>query len=158
MKEHRYDIKLKWTGNLGAGTKKYEGYSRDYIVSSEEKPDIKGSSESSFRGDDTRYNPEELLLSSISSCHMLWYLHLCSNHDIVVTSYHDHPVATMIEKDDGSGAFEQVVLRPEIVISEGSNKAMAKTLHNVAHKMCFIANSCNFEILQEPIIRVNAKN
>lgn len=155
MKEHFYSIILNWTGNLGNGTKAYDSYSRNHLISSDKKEDIKGSSDSSFRGDSKYYNPEELFLSSLSSCHMLWYLHLCSANGIVVNSYHDQPKGTMIEEKDGSGAFENVTLNPTVVITDASKRALAKTLHSVAHKMCFIANSCNFEILHEPTITVD---
>lgn len=155
MKEHHYSIILNWTGNNGNGTKAYDSYSRDHIISSDQKEDIKGSSDASFRGDSKYYNPEELFLSSIASCHMLWYLHLCSANGIVVHSYKDQPNATMIEEKDGSGAFDQVRLHPKVSISDKSKQALAKSLHGVAHKMCFIANSCNFEILHEPTITLD---
>lgn len=155
MKEHRYSIALKWTGNLGYGTDSYDTYSREHVIRSEGKDDIMGSSDASFNGDSRYHNPEELLLSSIASCHMLWYLHLCSANGIVVTSYKDQPEATMIEQKDGSGAFEQATLNPKVEITDGIKVHLAKTLHGVAHKMCFIANSLNFEIVHNPTIIVN---
>ncbi len=158
MKEHHYEIALKWTGNQGKGTKSYDAYSRNHVISSADKDEIKGSSDASFRGDSKYYNPEELLLSSIASCHMLWYLHLCSANGIIVSRYNDNPNAIMIEENDGSGAFEQVTLHPQVEIGDSSKLGLAKTLHGVAHKMCFIANSCNFEILHEPTITVNEES
>ena len=158
MKEHRYNVALEWTGNLGYGTDSYDTYSREHVIRSEGKDDLLGSSDTSFRGDSRYYNPEELLLSSIASCHMLWYLHLCSANGIVVNSYNDQPEGTMIEHKDGSGAFDQVILNPKVVIADGSKNSLAKTLHGVAHKMCFIANSCNFEILHKPTIIVHAES
>ena len=69
---------MTWTGNTGTGTREYRGYERahEYLVPG--KPVIPGSSDPNFRGDKTHYNPEELLVMSLSSCHMLWYLHLCA--------------------------------------------------------------------------------
>ncbi len=64
---------------------------------------ISGSSDPAFLGDPEKYNPEELLLSSISSCHMLWYLHLCTSHNVVVTTYFDHAEGVMEELENGSG-------------------------------------------------------
>ena len=157
MKEHYYNVTLEWTGNLGYGTDSYDTYSREHVIRSEGKDAIMGSSDTSFRGDSRYYNPEELLVSSIASCHMLWYLHLCSANGIVVSSYKDEPVAIMIEHKDGSGAFEQVTLNPKVTIADDNKIALAKTLHGVAHKMCFIANSCNFEILHNPTILVHAE-
>jgi organic hydroperoxide reductase OsmC/OhrA len=71
MKQHTYKVQVKWTGNAGKGTKTYKDYRRDHIIASEGKPQIQGSSDPSFRGDAARYNPEELLVASLSTCHML---------------------------------------------------------------------------------------
>ena len=117
-KEHQYKTNLVWTGNKGSGTMDYRSYDRDFVVSIEHKQQILGSSDSAFMGDKTKYNPEDLLLSSISSCHMLWYLHLCSKNDIVVLEYKDNAVGTMIESADGSGHFKEVLLQPEVLISK----------------------------------------
>lgn len=115
---------------------------------------IEASSDSSFRGDSTSYNPEELLVSSLSSCHMLWYLHLCSENNIRVLGYKDTAQGTMEELDDGSGKFKEVILYPEVEIDNDSDKVLAEKLHNMAHKMCFIANLCNFDVKHEPRITV----
>src|SRR5258708_18137288 len=85
-KEHRYQISTKWTGNLGSGTSHYKAYSRDHEMSAPQKQaPIAGSSDPLFRGDATRYNPEELLVAALSACHMLWVLHLCADAGIVIT-------------------------------------------------------------------------
>ena len=154
MKEHTYTINLKWTGNTGKGTKEYTSYSRDHLIHAEGKnQEIQGSSDPNFRGDPNRYNPEELFLSSIVSCHMLWYLHLCSTHNIVVMDYKDEPLGIMSENKNGSGQFEHVTLRPTIKIESQQNREKAIQLHHEAHEMCFIARSCNFEIRVEPTIK-----
>ena len=85
MKEHKYGISLQWTGNNGRGTANYRAYNRSYEIKVPGKPLIFGSSDPTFRGDQTKYNPEELLIASLSSCHMLWYLHLCADAGIIVT-------------------------------------------------------------------------
>lgn len=147
MKKHTYQVDIRWTGNQGVGTKSYRSYLRDYDISGMGKSQaIKGSSDPEFRGDTSRYNPEELLVSSISSCHMLWYLHLCSAHDIVVVDYEDSATGVMMETEEGSGRFEKVTLFPVVSITDASQVELAKQLHDEAHKMCFIANSCNFPI------------
>lgn len=145
-KEHQYKTNLVWTGNKGSGTMDYRSYDRDFTVVVEGKTPITGSSDSAFLGDKTKYNPEDLLLSSISSCHMLWYLHLCSKHEIVVMEYKDNAVGVMVENADGSGQFREVLLQPEVLISDKSQKDLANTLHEEANKMCFIANSLNFPV------------
>jgi len=155
MKQHTYKVKMEWTGNLGEGTSNYKAYSRDHLISAPAKQiQIPGSSDPTFRGDNTRYNPEELLVSTISSCHMLWYLHLCTTAGITVISYVDHASGTMEEQSNGSGHFTQVILEPIITIENAETKhQIAKELHIKAHEMCFIANSLNFDILVKPIIK-----
>ena len=153
MKNHNYSIQLEWTGNKGSGTFDYRSYSRDHLISGSEKSsEILGSSDPSFRGDHYRYNPEELFLSSLSSCHMLWYLHLCSANDVIVLEYTDQPEGVMIEKDDGSGSFSSVTLKPNVVVAKEEMIDKAIELHHQANKMCFIATSCNFEIAHSPNI------
>lgn len=156
MKLHYYNVTMEWTGNLGQGTKDYRAYSRNHVIRSEGKPEFPGSSDPSFRGDSSRYNPEELLVSSLSSCHMLWYLHLCAVNGIVVTKYIDQASGTMEETPNGGGRFNEVILRPKIEITDNSKLDKAKELHHDANKLCFIANSCNFPILHEPVITVQS--
>jgi len=146
VKQHNYELKIVWTGNTGDGTKTYKGYRRDHVIVSGGKPEIPASSDPNFRGDATRYNPEELLVASLSSCHMLWYLHLCSVNKIVVLSYEDTAAGTMAEKENGSGEFVHVQLRPRITVSDDSDVERAHALHHQAHEMCFIANSVKFPV------------
>ncbi len=144
-KEHHYSLTMTWTGNTGEGTRSYQSYSRNHVYSSEGKPEIPGSSDPSFRGDPKRYNPEELLVATLSSCHMLWYLHLCSANGIVIESYEDKPVGIMVEEENGTGYFTEVILKPLVLISKG-DVAKANELHHQAHDMCFIANSVKFPV------------
>lgn len=152
-KTHHYQVDIMWTGNIGQGTANYRAYERSHDISVPGKPTILGSSDPAFRGDKTRYNPEEMLVASIATCHMLWYLHLCTEAGIVVTSYVDHPVGIMSESADGSGRFQSVTLKPEITLASG-DRAVAEALHKKAHHFCFIANSVNFPILCESTLRV----
>ncbi|MGE0118644.1 MAG: OsmC family protein [Dongiaceae bacterium] len=152
-KEHRYAVTVEWTGDRGGGTSGYKAYARDHEIRVDGKPPIPGSSDPGFRGDPARYNPEDLLVASLSGCHMLWYLHLCSTAGIVVTRYVDRAEGTMIETPDGSGRFTGVRLKPEIAVTPGADLAKARALHADAHKLCFIANSVNFPVTHEPTIR-----
>ena len=145
-KTHVYQVKVEWTGNTGAGTSTYRGYERAHEISAPGKPVIYGSSDPVFRGDAARYNPEELLVAALATCHMLWYLHLCADHGIVVTAYADQPRGEMSETEDGGGRFVEVVLRPEVTIKAGADLALAEKLHARAHALCFIANSMNFPV------------
>ena len=146
MKQHTYKVQVDWTGNNGDGTKTYKSYRRDHAISADGKPSIPGSSDPSFRGDASRYNPEELLVASLSSCHMLWYLHLCAVNHVTVIEYRDAASGVMSENEDGSGEFVRVVLRPKATIAAGDDRARALELHHEAHKLCFIARSVNFPV------------
>lgn len=151
-KRHQYAVTVTWTGNNGAGTKSYHGYERAHDISADGKPPIAGSSDPSFRGDDSRWNPEELLVASLSACHKLWYLGLCSQAGIVVTAYEDAAEGIMVEEAGGAGQFTSVTLRPHVTISAGSDEAKAMALHDRAHAMCFIARSMNFPVTNAPTI------
>lgn len=155
-KEHLYAVTVDWTGNKGSGTSAYAAYARAHEIHAAGKPPIPGSSDPNFRGDPARYNPEELLVASLSTCHMLWYLHLCAAGGITVTAYADRAEGTMIEEADGSGRFTRVLLKPAVTVKPGADLAKAHALHAAAHKMCFIANSMNFPVEHAPTVREQA--
>jgi organic hydroperoxide reductase OsmC/OhrA len=149
-KTHRYAVIVKWTGNTGTGTSGYKSYERHHeILAEAPKPMIPGSSDPAFRGDPARWNPEELLVASLSACHKLWYLHLCTDAGVVVVDYIDRAEGFMEETPDGSGHFKRVVLRPEVTVAAGSDLTKAQELHETAHAKCFIANSVNFPVEHE---------
>ena len=154
-KSHSYPIHMRWTGNTGQGTREYRSYERAHEYSVEGKPIIPGSADPNFRGDRTRYNPEELLVMSISSCHMLWYLHLCAESKVEVIGYVDDAMGTMVETADTGGHFVEVVLRPVVTLAAGHDVALAGSLHDRAHHLCFVANSVNFPVRCEPTIRTS---
>lgn len=152
-KLHKYSATVNWTGNLGKGTTGYKDYSRSHDIGAPGKPMIPGSSDPAFNGDPSRYNPEDMLVASLSACHMLWYLHLAAVNKVVVLDYQDNAEGTMEEKADGGGHFLEVVLRPVITLTPGSNVETAKHLHHEAHEKCFIAASMNFPVRCEPVFR-----
>jgi organic hydroperoxide reductase OsmC/OhrA len=151
-KTHRYAVTVKWTGNTGTGTSGYRSYERRHEIFSAmaDKPPIPGSSDPAFRGEPSRWNPEELLVASLSACHKLWYLHLCADAGVVVLDYIDRAEGTMEESADGSGRFRSVILRPEVTVAPGSDIAKARQLHDLAQAKCFIANSVNFPVEHAP--------
>jgi organic hydroperoxide reductase OsmC/OhrA len=155
LKDHRYDIQTRWTGNQGSGTSNYYAYKRDFEVTAPGKAEpILGSSDPHFRGDPERYNPEELLVASLSTCHMLWMLHLCAKAGIVITAYSDEAYGVMRENEDGSGEFVSVTLKPWITITDGARVAETIDLNHQAHELCFIARSINFPVRVEPAVDV----
>jgi len=154
MNQHHYNVTVTWTGNRGTGTAGYKSYGRDHSVEIIGKPVIKASADPAFRGDPAKHNPEELFLASLSSCHMLWYLHLCADRGITVLEYSDEAKGMMETDENGSGMFSSVTLNPHIVIAKNGYRTLASELHREANKMCFIANSCNFPVDHEVTIRV----
>ena len=155
-REHRYVVSVNWTGNLGSGTSGYREYARDYEIAADAKPAIPGSADPAFRGDRSRWNPEELLVASLSACHKLSYLHLAAAAGIVVTAYADRAEGVMEITPAGVGRFKSVVLHPTVTVKPGSDFQRARTLHQSAHEMCFIANSVNFQVGCEPEIKMEA--
>lgn len=155
-KHHHYTLEVEWTGNNGLGTENYEVYSRSHLIRSGQKPVIEASSDAAFRGDVEKYNPEELFVAAISSCHMLWYLHLCADNDIVVHAYRDNPEGTLSEPIEAPGHFSSVILHPEVMVAEDWMLEKAQALHQEAHARCFIANSCNFPITIASVCKVGA--
>ncbi|THD07500.1 peroxiredoxin [Rhodanobacter lindaniclasticus] len=146
---HHYHVEVEWTGNLGTGTDGYRNYSRDHVIRIAGKAELAGSSDPTFRGDATRHNPEDMLVTALSTCHMLSYLHMATVAGVVVTAYTDAAEGTMVTEGDG-GRFAEVVLRPVVTISAASDPAKAEAAHEVAHHACFIANSVNFPVRCEP--------
>lgn len=148
-KSHRYVAHLEWSDP--GGTVRTSTHSRSHLIRIPGKPDILGSSDPAFRGDPSRHNPEDLLVASLSSCHMLWYLGLCAKAGIVVTHYTDDADGIMTEVAETGGHFERVTLRPRVTIASG-DADQARALHHEAHRLCFIANSVNFPVECEPVI------
>lgn len=150
-KTHTYRTTVTWTGNTGTGTSGYRDYARAHDIAAPGKSPIAGSSDPAFRGDATRWNPEDLLVGSLSACHKLWYLHLCAEAGVVVTAYVDEAVGTMVEDAEKGGYFTAVALHPVVTIAKGDPDVAAR-LHETAHGKCFIANSVNFPVTCTPRI------
>ncbi|MEL7296328.1 MAG: OsmC family protein [Pseudomonadota bacterium] len=147
---HRYSVSLEWTGNLGPGTTGYRDYSRNHVIRAAGKSDLAGSSDPGFRGDASCWNPEELLVASLSACHQLWFLHEASVAGVVVVAYSDDAVGSMQTHSDGSGEFTEVVLRPLVTATAPVPADQLASLHHLAHEKCFIARSMNFPVRVEP--------
>lgn len=148
--DHHYNLRLKWTGNKGTGTSNYRAYDRSHTISIDNKIEIRGSADPVFHGDKTLHNPEDLLLASLSACHMMSYLHVCVKNGIIVTEYTDNATGIMKVNSDGSGQFVEVTLHLLVKIMDESQIAKANELHQEANKLCFIANSVNFPVKHQP--------
>ena len=149
---HDYRTRIAWTGNTGTGTSTYRAYRRTWDIEIDGKPIIHCSNDPLLGGNPALHNPEDLLISALSACHMLWYLHLCANAGIVVTSYRDSPVGTGEVEPNGAGRFLKAELRPKITISQQSDAEIAEKLHGEVHNYCFIARSMNFPVTIQPEI------
>lgn len=145
-KTHEYKARIVWTGNTGSGNEKFGGYTRDWQVETPGKPPIKCSNDPLLGGNSALHNPEDLLISALASCHMLWYLHLSHEAGVVVTQYSDTPVGIGEVSPNGAGRFTGAILRPEITLAEGADIAIADAIHGRIHEVCFIARSVNFPV------------
>ncbi|MBP2275465.1 MULTISPECIES: OsmC family protein [Sphingomonas] len=146
MAEHPYTARIAWTGNRGEGTRQYRSYDRTWQIVTPGKPVIDCSNDPLLGGDPGLPNPEDLLLATLSGCHMLWYLHLASVAGVVVTGYTDDPLGIGESAPDGTGRFIKAVLRPRIELAQGSDLAVADAIHGRIHAHCFIARSVNFPV------------
>lgn len=151
--QHRYRATLIWTGAAQGPTTSYDSYSREYRMEIHGKPPLIGSSDPAFRGDPALWNPEDMLVAALSSCHALSYLALCARVRIPVIAYRDEATG-MMDKKDGKIRFTEVVLHPHVMIAAGADLAKAVGLHHKAHELCFIANSVNFPVRNEPQVAV----
>ncbi len=156
--QHNYNLTIKWTGNTGTGTSNYREYERSHTIIVDSKPNILASADPAFRGDKTKHNPEELLLASLSSCHMLSYLHLCAMSGVVVTDYVDNATGIMTETPNGGGHFSAVTLNPIVTVTENSMIEKANELHKKANELCFIASSVNFPVHHNPNCKIKVNN
>ncbi|GAA3899132.1 OsmC family protein [Microbacterium invictum] len=152
--EHHYGLRTTWTGNRGTGTSGYRDYDRAVTISIDGKPDLAASADKPFRGDPTRWNPEDLLLAALSECHLLSYLHACVTAGVVVVSYTDEATGTMALDGRGGGAFTEVTLRPRVEVETAEMMDAAIAAHAQANAWCFIANSVNFPVRHEPTVTV----
>jgi organic hydroperoxide reductase OsmC/OhrA len=151
--DHHYAVELTWLGNRGTGTSGYRDYDRNLVIRAEGKADLLGSADPTFRGDATRWNPEELLVAALAQCHLLSYLHSAVSHGVVVVAYDDTPVGTMAQVGQG-GRFTSVTLRPRVTVAEAGMVEVAERIHREASENCFIAASVNFPVLHEPEVLV----
>jgi len=142
---HHFSAKVTWTGAARGATSSYESYSRDHVTEVPGKPPLPGSADQVFRGDASRHNPEDLLVVSLSTCHMLTYLAEAARAGVHVVAYSDEASGTM-QLHQGKMRFTEVSLRPQVVVGKNSDPAQAQRLHEKAHEHCFIANSVNFPV------------
>jgi organic hydroperoxide reductase OsmC/OhrA len=148
--KHVFKAKLNWLFPKKEAAK----YTKSHSISIDGKTVLHVSAAKAFKGDPALYNPEDLLLSSVVSCHMMSYLYVCSQNGIDVVSYSDEAEATLEVLEDGSGRFTVIKLNPKVCVNNKEKREEALSLHKKANELCFIANSCNFPILHFPTCEI----
>lgn len=151
---HDFQVDVVWTGNTGQGTNDDHSYRRTHEVRAAGKRTIAGSAAPAFGGDTDRYTPEELLVTALSQCHMLWFLHLAAESGVLVLGYHDQPHGLLTENPDGSGQIAELTLTPEVTVADRASVDAAEALHQRAHELCYIAKAVTFPIHHEVSTRV----
>lgn len=150
--KHLFKVDLDWASNKGEVPK--NRYTKSHTLSIDGKPDLSVSAAKAFKGDPSLYNPEDLLLSSLVSCHMMSYLYCCSQNNVEVLYYKDQAEAILEVDGDGSGRIVKVILNPVVTVADSSQMELALSLHKKANELCFIANSCNFLVVHQPSCNV----
>lgn len=151
---HQYRVSTEWTGAGTTGTINYRAYGRSHVSRVPGRPALLGSSDPAFRGDSGRWNPELLLVATLSQCHLLQYLHLCAVNGVTVVAYQDDTSGAMAEDGEGGGRFTGVELRPIVTVASPDMVERAEELHHEAAAKCFIASSVNFPVTHSPRIHV----
>ena len=154
-KEHHYGATVSWTGAREGTTSDYRAYSREHEAVVEGKPVLRLSADGAFLGDDALHNTEELLVISLSGCHLLTYLAKCARAGVRVLSYEDEASGTMAW-DGETYRFSEVVLRPRVVIEAGGDLGLAEELLHRSHDLCFIGRSVNFPVRHKPQVTAGA--
>ena len=161
---HTYTVDLTWTGARGHGTTSYTSYGRDHEVRAGERPVLLGTSDPHFRGSPDRWSPEDLLVTSLSQCQMMWLLHLAARDGVAVLGYSDRATGTMRVSGASQGQFQEVVLHPRVVVATDAtlpdgtpvDDEVLAQLHREAAEHCFIMRSVNFAVRVQPTPLVRA--
>jgi len=149
MSKHGARISWRADGGFRSGD-----YSRAHDWSFDGGQQVRASSSPSVvpepRSDPFGVDPEEALVASVSSCHMLWFLSLAQGQGFDVASYDDDAAGEMGRIGAGRFALTRIVLRPAIVFAgRAPSEDELAALHHEAHERCFIANSLKTEVAVE---------
>lgn len=150
----KFNIKNHWSLDSAQKEREANGALKTHHVFLEDGKEMEVSAAKHFKGDASKYNPEELLMAALSSCHFMSYMYVCQKEDIAIIDYKDKVSGFLELKNDGSGAFTKIILRPQVTLKDFNDYDAALQLHENAAKLCFIANSCSFSIIYEPTVSV----
>jgi len=152
IRQHHYAALVEWSASQGSNTTSYQDYNRNHTAKIAGKATATLTADTAFLGDRNVHTPEDALLMALSSCHLLTYLAMASQNEIQVLEYSDNVTGIMLQNGNG-GYFTEVTLNPEVIIAAGNDIEFAKSLHSAANKDCFIANSVNFPVRHNPVIK-----
>jgi len=136
---------LSW--ERGEAVFEYKTFSRDHRIVVGDGVVIEASAAPAYFGSPKRVNPEDMLVASLSSCHMLTFMAICTKKKLVVDRYVDEAEGFLEKGADGRLWVTRVTLRPKVVFGgERPDQAALAALHHEAHRGCFIANSVKTEV------------
>ena len=141
---HAYPFSIRWTGSTAD-----PAYVPDAVALAQGKPAIPVSSAVEFRGNPARWNPEDLLGTALSTCHMLTFLALCAKAKIDIKDYQDQ-AESILGAVGKTTCVTEIRLRPSIRVARGTSMAKVLELFEKAHKYCFVANSVKCHVILEP--------
>ena len=149
MSRHRAIVSWSADGEFGSNrySRRHEWrFDGGAVVIASASPDVVPLPMSDPAGVD----PEEALVASVASCHMLWFLSLAQQAGVEVESYQDNAVGEMGRIGPGRMAITRIILRPAIAFGgEPPSEERLTRLHEQAHERCFIANSLKTEVVVE---------
>ena len=144
MSTHKATIEWSLTGDSFA----YDDYSRNHLWKFG-AGEVAASSAPKYLGDVDRVDPEQAFVAAVASCHMLTFLAIASRKRLRIESYRDEAVGYMTTNERGRLAVTRVELKPRIVFSTDCSVSarQIRSMHELSHKECFIANSVTTEIV-----------
>ncbi|MCE9671937.1 OsmC family protein [Myxococcus stipitatus] len=144
-----FPLRLRWEGSTASE------YDRNAVASTGRKPDLLVSAASGYGGDDSRWNPEDLLGASLANCHLLTFLALARKLRLDVRSYEDE-VTVFLDTVEKVKRVGRIRLSPRIRVAPGTDVEKVREMFFKAHKYCFIGQSLKAEVEMVPTIEVLA--
>lgn len=142
---HTFQIEINWKRTTDFT---YDHFNRNHTIKLSGPQIVNNSAALLYKGDADKTNPEELLISALASCHMLTFLAVASKSGYTVDIYNDQAKATLDKNEEGRLAITQIDLMPTIKFSGEKipDDLQLKSLHDKAHRNCFIANSIKAKV------------
>lgn len=140
-----FSIDLKWNRD---GEFAFEKFSRKHQLNFSGSQSLLNSAAPEYFGDEDTANPEELLASALASCHMLTFLAIACKSGYIIDNYSDHADAILDKNEEGKFYISEIFLHPSIAFSGEKipSKDQLKTMHDKAHRNCFVANSLKTKV------------